>query len=145
MSQVEEIRQRLLARRDELASRANLTDADLRHERDPLSADFEEQATQRENEDVLRGIGLAAKAELRHERDPLSADFEEQATQRENEDVLRGIGLAAKAELQDVNRALARLERGEYFDCETCGKPIATARLEALPETTRCARCAAAT
>ena len=109
MSQVEEIRQRLLARRDELAGRANLTDADLRHERDPLSADFEEQATQRENEDVLRGIGLAAKAEL-----------------------------------QDVNRALARLERGEYFDCETCGEPIAAARREALPETTRCARCAAA-
>lgn len=108
MSDVDDIRRRLVARRDELAHRANLTDADLRHERDPLSADFEEQATQRENEDVLRGIGLAAKAEL-----------------------------------QDVNRALARLERGEYFDCEICSEPIAAARLEALPETTRCARCAA--
>ena len=108
MSQVDEIRQRLLARREELARRANLTDADLRHERDPLSPDSEEQVTQRENEDVLRGIGLAARAEL-----------------------------------QEVNKALARLERGEYFDCEACGQPIVVARLAALPETTRCARCAA--
>ena len=108
MLQDEQIRQRLLARRDELVRRANLTDADLRHERDPLSPDSEEQVTQRENEDVLRSIGLASRAEL-----------------------------------QGVNRALARLERGEYFDCEACGQSIAPARLDALPETTRCARCAA--
>lgn len=107
MSQHDLIRRRLIARRDELARRANMTDADLRHERDPLSVDSEEQVTQRENEDVLRGIGLAARASL-----------------------------------GDVNRALERLERGEYFDCESCGKPIGAARLEALPEAVRCTDCA---
>lgn len=109
MPQTEQIRQRLLDRREELARRANLTDADLRHERDPLSADSEEQVTQRENEDVLRGIGLASRTEL-----------------------------------QAVNRALERLDRGEYFDCEACGQPISEARLDTLPETTRCSRCASA-
>lgn len=64
MSNVETVRKRLLAKRAELARRADLTDADLRHERDPLSADFAEHVTERENEDVLRGIGLSARTVL---------------------------------------------------------------------------------
>ena len=48
------IRKRLLARRDELAHRASTTGADLRREHEPLSPDFSEQAVQRENDDVLR-------------------------------------------------------------------------------------------
>lgn len=60
----DEVRRRLLVRRAELAQRAARTTADLRHEGDPLSADFAEQAVQRENEDVLRGIGGSAREEL---------------------------------------------------------------------------------
>lgn len=58
------IRRRLLARRDELALRASSTGADLRRENEPLSADFEEQVVQRENDDVLRGLNDAARVEL---------------------------------------------------------------------------------
>jgi len=101
------VRKRLLDKRAELARRAELTDADRRHEVEPLSADFSEQVTERENEDVLRGIGLSARTVL-----------------------------------QSVNFALARLERGEYFDCARCGRPIEPGRLEALPETPFCSRCA---
>ena len=43
------VRERLLKRRDELRQRASDASADLRHEADPLSADFAEQVTQREN------------------------------------------------------------------------------------------------
>jgi RNA polymerase-binding transcription factor DksA len=57
-------RRRLLARREELAQRSALAAADLRHEREPLSADFADQVTQRENEDVLRGLDLSARAGL---------------------------------------------------------------------------------
>lgn len=62
--ELESIRKRLLARRDELAQRAADAGADLRREHEPLSADFSEQAVQRENDDVLRGLGDAARDEL---------------------------------------------------------------------------------
>jgi RNA polymerase-binding transcription factor DksA len=58
------IRERLLKRRDELRQRASEATADLRHEADPLSADFAEQVTQRENDDVLGAISNSARVEL---------------------------------------------------------------------------------
>lgn len=58
------VRERLLKRRDELRQRASEASADLRHEADPLSADFAEQVTQRENDDVLGAISHSAQAEL---------------------------------------------------------------------------------
>jgi DnaK suppressor protein len=59
------VRERLLKRRDELRQRAHEASADLRHETDPLSADFAEQVTQRENDDVLGAISSSAQIELR--------------------------------------------------------------------------------
>ena len=58
------VRERLLKRRDELRQRASDASADLRHEADPLSADFAEQVTQRENDDVLGAISSSARVEL---------------------------------------------------------------------------------
>jgi DnaK suppressor protein len=58
------VRDRLLKRRDELRQRASDASADLRHEADPLSADFAEQVTQRENDDVLGAISHSAQEEL---------------------------------------------------------------------------------
>ena len=60
------VRERLLRRREELRQRASDANADLRHEADPLSADFAEQVTQRENDDVLGAISHSARAELEH-------------------------------------------------------------------------------
>jgi DnaK suppressor protein len=44
--------------------------------------------------------------------------------------------------LQDVERALARAEDGNYGICEVCGSAIPETRMEALPATTRCIGCA---
>ena len=52
----EAVRARLLRRREELETRASSAKADLRHESDPLSADFAEQVTQRESDEVLDAI-----------------------------------------------------------------------------------------
>ena len=59
------VRARLLKRREELETRASRASADLRHESDPLSADFAEQVTQRETDDVLGAISESAREELR--------------------------------------------------------------------------------
>ena len=41
-------------------------------------------------------------------------------------------------ELDEVERALAKLDDGTYGRCETCGEPIAPARLEAMPAARFC-------
>ena len=60
----EAVRARLLRRREELRARAHEASAEARHEDDPLSADFAEQVTQRENDDVLGAISDSARHEL---------------------------------------------------------------------------------
>ncbi len=46
------------------------------------------------------------------------------------------------ATLADIDRALGRIAEGTYGFCEVCGEEIPEARLEALPASTRCVRCA---
>jgi RNA polymerase-binding protein DksA len=60
----DKFRSRLEARRAELAARASRAASDLRREHEPLSADFSEQAVQREDDEVLQGISDAAHDEL---------------------------------------------------------------------------------
>jgi DnaK suppressor protein len=43
--------------------------------------------------------------------------------------------------LAEVDAALARLEAGTYGSCTSCGRPIATERLEALPWAALCIDC----
>jgi DnaK suppressor protein len=46
--------------------------------------------------------------------------------------------------LADVERALARMDAGEYGICERCGRQISTSRIEARPMSVRCVECASA-
>ncbi|GGQ08353.1 MULTISPECIES: TraR/DksA family transcriptional regulator [Streptomyces] len=48
----------------------------------------------------------------------------------------------AREHLEEVDRALQRLERGQYGRCEGCGGTIAPERLEIRPAATTCVRCA---
>ena len=64
MAEQGELRQQLLARLAALERRVVRLSGDLRHESDPLEHDFEEQATQRENEEVLAGLDDAGRREL---------------------------------------------------------------------------------
>ena len=49
----------------------------------------------------------------------------------------------ATSHLELVDGALARLDDGTYGTCQRCGKPIAPARLEALPWAAHCIECQA--
>ena len=81
-------------------------------------------------------------ADVRHTAGPLSSDFAEQAVERENEEVLDALGEAGRIELLQIRNALVRIESGEYGRCLGCGEPIPVARLEVLPFSDRCVRCA---
>src|SRR5579863_8454767 len=58
----------------------------------------------------------------------------------------RGEAEALAGELRDaldeVEAAIARLSEGTYGNCEQCGQPIASARLEAMPAARLCISCA---
>jgi RNA polymerase-binding protein DksA len=44
--------------------------------------------------------------------------------------------------LAEIDRASGKLADGSYGTCDTCGRPIAPARLEARPWSTHCVDCA---
>jgi RNA polymerase-binding protein DksA len=48
----------------------------------------------------------------------------------------------SRMELHRVEIALRALDQGTYGTCESCGKPIAPERLEAIPWSARCIDCA---
>lgn len=61
---MEHIKQELLKKRQELESRLQAITRDVRHEDNPLSGDWEEQAVQRENEEVIDALGNETRREL---------------------------------------------------------------------------------
>ncbi len=48
----------------------------------------------------------------------------------------------SRTELQRVEAALRALDEGTYGTCESCGTPIASERLEAIPWVSTCIDCA---
>ncbi|MGF1617682.1 MAG: TraR/DksA family transcriptional regulator [Acidimicrobiia bacterium] len=46
------------------------------------------------------------------------------------------------ASIGEIDIALQRFEKGKYGVCEVCGGPIPAERLEALPATSTCMKCA---
>ncbi len=81
-------------------------------------------------------------ADMTRATGPLEKDFAEQVVQMENDAVLAGLSATTAAEISQINRALKRLEEGSYGDCAVCGEPIDERRLQALPHSDRCIRCA---
>ena len=49
----------------------------------------------------------------------------------------------ARDHLAEIEAALVRLDAGTYGTCESCGQPIAPARLEVRPVARTCIACAA--
>jgi DnaK suppressor protein len=55
-----------------------------------------------------------------------------------------GVGQSLESTLARIERALSKLDGGTYGDCDVCGRPIAHARLQAMPDSVKCLDCAAA-
>ena len=71
-----------------------------------------------------------------------SGDSAEQAQERENDEVVDAIGNETAQSIRVIQAALVRIEDGTYGECAGCGEDIGQARLEAVPEATRCVNCA---
>jgi len=66
---------------------------------------------------------------------------EEEATQSFELEKRLALEKQIKENLAEIERALAKFEKGTYGLCDLCGKPIDPARLEALPHATLCLAC----
>lgn len=75
-------------------------------------------------------------------RKKLDKSFEEQAIQRENEEVLTSLDDSLNDEFEQIEKALYRIEKGEYGKCEECSNEISLHRLEAIPHASLCINCA---
>ena len=102
------------------------------------------------NKDKARAALEAKLADLEHRlagvtkdiTKTLSSDFAEQATERENDDVLEEIGKETQTSIAHIKAALHRLDDDTYGICAGCGEDIAEERLDAIPESTHCIKCA---
>jgi DnaK suppressor protein len=87
--------------------------------------------------DQLRQLGRGPDAEL--DFDEGFADSGQVTAERGEVDALAGKLLETLREIED---ALAKFDAGTYGRCESCGQPIAEARLEAMPAARYCITCA---
>ncbi|MFC1750104.1 TraR/DksA family transcriptional regulator [Pseudomonadota bacterium] len=86
------------------------------------------------------------KSNIDHDRyhieQPLDRDSAERAVEMENDDVLDALDSATINELKAINKALKRIDNGDYDTCSLCGVPIPPQRLNAIPYTEHCVACA---
>ena len=108
----------------------NEIEARLRHRYAEIWTDVRRELQKRDEqryEDLIQGVG----------------DIEDEATA----DLLVDLNLAEInrdiEELRAVHAAIARLTRGEYGQCQSCGIEIPAARLEAVPQAAFCVDCQA--
>ncbi len=101
-------------------------------EQEDLSTILEKHQVEREN------IRLS-EASSDRSPDPTTADGGSMAFELEKDLTLDE---NTKDLLTQVEKALERISKKKYGDCEICGKPIPVNRLDALPYTTSCKDCA---
>ena len=89
--------------------------------------------------DTLSARADQIEADLRR---PGDRDWVERATEIENDEVLDQLDEITRAEVAELRHAVERIDNGTYGRCGRCGADISYARLEALPSTAVCVRCA---
>ena len=109
-----------------------------------LSKDFLEMAKKRLTEEdravreelVDLGFGTDGKVDVTF--DEGFADAAQTTTERAR---ILSIADGLRQRRDDIHAAMSRIERGTYGTCESCGKPIAPERLEAIPAARLCISC----
>ena len=79
---------------------------------------------------------------VRHADNDIEKDSEEQVTQNEGNEVDDYLGNSARREIKAIKEALARIDRGDYHLCQTCGEEINPERLKVIPYSNVCIKCA---
>ena len=81
-------------------------------------------------------------SEVRREGSPFGKR-EEEATESFEFEKRLAVEKQVRDHLAEVEHALDKFKKGTYGLCDSCGQPIATDRLEALPQASLCVNCKA--
>ena len=95
-----------------------------------------------------------ARSSLEHDRDDLQRRIDELATEDSDlsfdenfadsgqvaaeQNEAQSLSASLQEQLDDVQRAITRIDEGDYGLCEVCGKQIQEERLKAVPAATLC-------
>jgi DnaK suppressor protein len=90
---------------------------------------------------LFRDAAQAEEDLLRLETD-VERELEERGQDEQMIRFLDRLDSRIKAELEAIDRALVKLDTGQYGQCEVCHRDIPQYRLEALPTATLCLACA---
>ncbi|HIV58069.1 MAG TPA: TraR/DksA family transcriptional regulator [Candidatus Stackebrandtia faecavium] len=88
--------------------------------------------------EAVDGISEMQKERLSDSAGDDQVDSGSKTVEREQEISLAN---SIRDRMIQVERALERLEEGDYGTCERCGTPIPAARLAAFPSATLCVNC----
>lgn len=81
--------------------------------------------------------------EVEHTLDaPMPKDWEDRSSERQGDEVLERLGNAELDELRQIDAALARIAEGTYGYCQICGETVSDERLDLIPATPFCKKCA---
>ena len=89
-----------------------------------------------------RQKGLESDWQALGERD---IEWEEEAQKADLATIFDQLDEREKNEIEEIDLALTKMAQATYGACESCGKPIPLARLEALPAARLCKTCSAKT
>jgi DnaK suppressor protein len=87
-------------------------------------------------EDLVSTVRKQAVTEIEE-----TGDAADQASQSLEREILFNLSDNERTALDQVEAALRKIEKGSYGVCESCRKPIAKARLDALPFARYCIGC----
>jgi DnaK suppressor protein len=68
-------------------------------------------------------------------------EFADRAQQENTYQHLEGLDEQGRREVQVIDRALDKMQAGDYGSCESCGQDISARRLQALPWARLCRQC----
>ena len=71
-----------------------------------------------------------------------SAKFSDQSQEMENQALVSALDVEGRQELKLIDEALERIAAGTFGTCQKCGEQVQSARLEAVPYTRYCIKCA---
>jgi len=78
-----------------------------------------------------------------HEREErVSGNFSDQSQEMENQELVYNLDQEGRNELKAIEQALHRIDSGEFGLCQSCGKKIQDARIQAIPYAEYCIDCA---
>ena len=117
-------------REDNMAAKYQALQQQLKSERVRLERELEQMEAS------------ASSADERREGSPFGKR-EEEATETLELEKRLTMENRIRSQISEVDHALKKFEEGTYGFCDSCGKAIDPARLEALPQATLCMTCKA--